>query len=102
MRVVVAIDIDSNWQRKVVDVDFVRALVVERSFAVSRAVVDLKSKFLLVCCSISTKNSIVVVVHVVAAVVAVAVEVAALDFDNSTSYRYYKRKIVASYPIHLC
>lgn len=47
--VVAAIDIDSNWRRTMVDVHCVLIRAVERWFVVSRAVVDLKLKFLSVC-----------------------------------------------------
>lgn len=97
MWVVVTIDIDLSLQRTMVDVNYVKVLVIEQWFVVSRAVVDLKSKFLLVCCWISTKNSIVVVGDVV-----VVAEVVAMDFDNSTMCRYCKQMIVASYLSHLC
>lgn len=98
MWVVVTIDIDLNLQRTMVDVNYVKVLVIELWFVVSRAVVDLKSKFLLVCYWISTKNSIAVV----ADVVVVVAEVAAMDFDNSTLCRCCKQMIVASYLSHLC
>ena len=98
MWAVVTIDIDLSLLRTMVDVNYVKVLVIEQWFVVSRAVVDLKSKFLLVCYWISTKNSIVVVANVVV----VVAEAGAMDFDNSTMCRYCKQMIVASYLRHLC
>lgn len=100
--VVAAIDIDSNLLRTAVDVNYVMVPVHGQWFVGSRAVVDLKSKFLSVYCWRSTKNSTVVIVHVVGAVVAVVAEVAVMDFGNSTLYRYCKQTVVASCPAHLC